>query len=252
MMLPIASCTDYEALQEPELTMDTYHGTLLEFLEDKTSGRGVAFDSLLYLLEQYPDVKETLSDPQGNATLFAVPNECFASAFGTLNAYRQNNKLGNNLALKDFMIAPFTVIDTLITRPDTPLADTTYIYRKYNYKAQVDSLLCRYIFPEAILSDAVISEGGAIEQMSFLFNHRMQLKASRGNASGATALGKKQLQLIEMNGSKLQAQWVTGQVQQMDIKASNGIIHILSPLHEFGFNETLYKFKDYGNERETK
>lgn len=246
----VTACSDYEAVPTPGVTAETYEGSLLDYLSATHADPELRFDSLLYLIEQYPDVKEALTASTGDVTLFAVPDRCFSSAISTLNSYRKSHKLGRDLALRDFMIAPFTVVDTLIDRPGSTFADTTYVERKYDYKEQIDSLLCRYILPQAVNSDLVISQGGAIEYASFKFGHTVQLNAGRGSASGAINLGGKYLELIEMNGSKLQANWIIGKVQQLDVETATGTLHILSPNHEFGFNEVLKKFGYYGNEKE--
>lgn len=246
------ACNDYEAVPTSETVTESYQGSLLDYLSESHADPEMRFDSLLYLIEQYPDIKEMLTATGSKATLFAIPNRCFSSAISTLNSYRKNYKLGRELALKDFMIDPFTVVDTLIDSPGTIFADTTYIERKYDYKEQLDSLLCRYILPQEVTSHIVIDDGGAVEYASFKFGHSMQLNAGRGNASGAVNLGGRFLELIEMNGSKLQANWITGKVQLLDVKTTTGILHILSPDHEFGFNEFLKKFGYYGNEKENK
>lgn len=247
-VLNVTSCQDYEAVSQPAVVAKTYDGTLLDYLSEGNAGPDIRFDSLLYLIDRLPGLKDSLSSPSGNLTLFVVPDRSFELSLKTLNSYRESYKLGKALSLRDFMIEPFTVTDTVIKYPGTSFADTTYVDRKYDYRGQVDSLVCRYIFSQGISTDSIIALGGDGELESLKYERNMYMTSARGTASGASDLGLKYLNLIETNNSKLQAQWVTAAVSEMDIKATNGWIHVISPRHEFGFNEVLKKFKDYGNE----
>ena len=176
--------------------------------------------------------------------------QSFSSSLGTLNSFREDYRLGRNLSLKDFMIDPVIVEDTLIEHPNTSQADTTITKRVYDYRGMIDSLVCRYIFEGEYAFDNISNNGGEVEIASLKFGHTMYLESGRYAASGAIGIGGKYLNLIETNSSKLQTQWVTAGVERQDIRVTNGWIHILVPRHEFGFNEMVKRFQNYGNEDE--
>lgn len=248
LMSAIASCQKFEVVSGDAVTKTVYDGTLLDYLRE--GGQGETFDSLLYLIDEIPGLKDSLTASDKSYTLFAISDHSFTAALKTLNAFRRDFKLGGELALKDLMIEPFVVIDTIISYPGTSYADSTYIEYHYNYRAQVDTLVRRYLFNAEVTTASLSAQEGEAELLSSKYDYSMYLQTGRDAASGALELGTPYLKLVDTNGSKLPAQWVTADVQSVDIVTTNGWLHVLSPRHEFGFNKIVKYFQNYGNEYE--
>lgn len=52
----------------------------------------------------------------------------------------------------------------------------------------------------------------------------------------------------DMKNSQVKDNWNRVSTVWNDVYTNNGIIHILSPQHSFGFDEFIYVFNNYGNE----
>lgn len=245
----LTACTDYTQSLPDSLPEHTYEGTILDYLKNPDS-KDVKFDSLLRIIDEIPEIKNELNAPGKNMTLFVPTDESVRDAISTLNNYRKSNKIGSPVYLSDIMIEPFSVQDTSIVYNRFTLeSDTTYSQRKFDYMAQLDSLVSKYCFAEALTSDYVEAAGGSIRANAMRFGMDMAVEAGRYDASGISGAGNKFLYLIELNGSNLQASWTYSEVTGMDIKASNGTIHILSTNHQFGFNQFTSKFSQRGTEK---
>lgn len=251
-MSTVISCQQIEAVSEDAVTSAVYDGTLTDYLEAGGLEGNASFDSLLYLIDQIPGLKDSLNAPDKTYTLFAIPDQSFKTALQTLNSFRHDYKLGGDLSLKDLMIEPFVVNDTTIAFPDTEFADTTIVIRRYDYRAQMDSLVRCYLFNSEVTAAQLSADEGEAEIPSSLYGHSMYVQTGRDAASGALNLGTTYLKLIDTNGSKLPALWVTAEVKSADIRAKNGWLHLLSERHEFGFNKMVKYFQNYGNEYEKK
>lgn len=259
-ILCFSSCEDDESVttiqpQEQELS---YSGTVLDFISQANGYEGMHFDSLLYVVQNVEGIADSLSQTNHEVTLFAVPNESFVAAHQSLALYRKSMKLdegthpvteasqGADVNLKDLMIEPFEVVDTVISyNPVAVSYDTAYVHRQYDYRESLRQLAGRYVFMQSLPTSAII-DGTAYKSM---FSHEMNLQFTYQDASGMVNAGKKAFQLVETRGSKQQAVWVKAEVSVCDVKCSNGYVHILAPRHEFGFNEITSYFGNYGNEK---
>lgn len=106
------SCQEYEIGEVPttKAATETYEGTLYAYLADKDAHPQVTFDSLLFLIDSLPGLKDSL-ERHVPMTVFAIPDPCFEKAMYALNRYRSSYELGDELSLKDFLIEPFTSSD---------------------------------------------------------------------------------------------------------------------------------------------
>lgn len=250
-VLTMVSCQDYETDEyQVGKVSEYYEGTLYDYLADKSAHPNVTFDSLLFLADRLPALKDSL---QGRKvlTLFAVTDKSFELAFRGLNLYRNAYGKGRHLAMEDLLIEPFTVIDTIVRQVSTEEYDTVYVSRHYDYRKQLDSMVCCYMF-DGGYSMSDIQKLDATEIPCISYGHLMRLEAGRGNASGAEGLGARYMCLIETWNSKVTTTWVKAGVENPDIKTTNGWLHILSGEHEFGFNGIEQTFYDYGNEKSKK
>ena len=241
--------------QEQELS---YSGTVLDFISQADGYEGYRFDSLLYVVSNIKGMADSLSQTNHGVTLFAAPDESFAAAHQALVLYRKSQKLdegthplteaslGADVNLKDLMIAPFEVIDTVIGyNPVAATIDTSYVHRHYDYQENLRQLAGRYVFMKYLSTSGVI-DGAAYKS---LFDHEMNLQFASQDASGMVNAGRQAFQLVETRGSKQQAVWVKAEIAVCNVKCSNGYVHILAPRHEFGFNEITSYFANYGNEK---
>lgn len=238
----LTSCTDYEEGPSASAPVLSYDGTVLDFIDHTTDYNGMTFDSLSYIINTIPGLRDTLNRSGQDYTLFLASDESVARALTTLNRFRSDYGLGRNLSLKDFMIEPFTVIDTVIT--GTIVLDTTVVNRNYDYRGKLDTLVMRYAFAQKITS--ATAAGNLYYSLG---ERQMKIDYAFHDASGLANAGTPYMQLIDLRNSKQEALWVKADVKVYDIFCSNGVIHILSPEHEFGFNDIITDFKDYGNER---
>lgn len=244
------SCQQYETDASGKVKDFSYNGTLYAYLSDKTAHPEATYDSLLYLVNKLPGLKDSLENTKHEFTLFAVSDKSFGNALNALNRLRQTNEKGRNLSLKDFLIEPFTVTDTVITQiSSSGLMDTTIVTRRYDYRSQMDSLVCRYIYDKPYTTSSIMEIGNAIEAADVKYNENLRIEVGRYAASGVVSSGMRYMSLVETGGSKLTTSWVKAGVSQYDVKAVNGWIHILQPNHEFGFNEMETLFQNYGNEK---
>lgn len=245
------ACQDYESVVSyTPVTEDHYEGTLLEFLSDKSADRsGHTFDSMLIIIDAIPGLREELEKEDGYFTLFAVPDECFERSFKQLNAYRANKNLGGEVSLDDLLVEPFTVEDTIINRGDR--IDTLITRYNYDYRAQLDSLFCRYIFTGMNDTKKILGEDDHSLSVESLKNrYQMNMACYFLPSSGIVSGGTMAFKFSDMNESKLSERWETTDVIQHDIYAHNAVIHIITEQHTFGFDKFIYYFKNRGNEYE--
>lgn len=243
------SCQEYEAGEVlPEHTAtEAYNGVVYGYLADESAHPQVTFDSLLFLIDHLPGLKDTL-EHRAPLTFFAIPDPCFDKALYALNRYRSSYGLGRELSLQDFLIEPFTVLDTIIRQITVEEFDTIVVARHFDYRRQLDSLLCSYCFNGEYTMQRVSGVGGAMEPYALGFGHQMRIEANRVSASGAEKLGSRYMRLVETFGSKVMTQWVNADVSTFNVATSNGWVHVLSEEHEFGFNRFEELFYNYGNE----
>ena len=238
------ACTQEDEIKPVEQPTEelTYDGSVLDFIQQDGGYQGCSFDSLNYAVTHLEGLQDALTGD--SVTLFAVSDKSFDLAENILEKFRITNDKGNRLSLDDLMIEPFEVVDTLITiDPLTKETDTAYVHHQYDYRESLRQLVGRYIFKQTLTLNNVT------EATYFsLFQHQMNIVIPRSDAGGLSEAGDATLQLVETSGSKLQTSWVRANVIY-SIRCRNGYVHILSPLHEFGFNEINSYFSNYGNEK---
>jgi len=184
-----------------------YDGTVLQYLEAQPS----VFDSLVLVLDRLPHLRASLNDASRSLTMFAVTNRSFEIAVTAMNNARR-----------------------LSGRPPLYLEDIA--------RHELDSLVSRYIFTDtydiAFLSP--YEEGQTVESIGF--GYEMNLQYNVTNASGLVGGGQQQILFSDVNRSIFQRYWKRVNTASVDLKTRNGIIHVLSPSHDFGFNKLTTKF----------
>lgn len=178
-----------------------YQGNSYEFL---TSQDGL-YDSLLFVINRIgPQFKTSLESD--NLTLFAPTNQSFEIALNNLNELRKSqHKTSLNL----------TNISAI----------------------ELDTLLCRYIIPQVIVTDSLSVFTDGVSLPSFRYDYDMNLKYQRLDASGYLKGGPQEIVYSDPKNSIFERYWVTTYTTSVNIHTDNGVVHLLSGGHEFGFGE---------------
>ena len=145
-----------------------------------------------------------------------------------LNTYREQKKQGKALFLKELLIEPFDVEIEIPNKddPENPIIEI----RHYDYRACVDTLLCRYIFTGKYDTKKIIEAQESLSLESYKYKYQMNVSCTRQTASGIVGEGVRSFTLS-------------------DIYTRNAVIHLLTNQHNFGYDKFINYFKDYGNEK---
>ena len=124
------------------------------------------------------------------------------------------------------------------------------IYIDYEYKSQMDSLLCRYMVP-GLYDTEQLSTSSSVEGqfVQGLHSYRMSLFYRRLPASGFINGGPKDITFYDMGNTLDKDKWEPAKVLWTDIYAKNGVIHVMVPQHEFGFDKFIHYFRNLGHEK---
>lgn len=245
------SCQNYESMDLTDFDGNNkYDGTVWDYLQEGETNLELRFDSLKHVISANADLQTLLDDENARLTLFAIPDECFTSVLNTLNMYREKNNLGAPLTLDSLLTKDEIIIhDTIVSGINN--RDTIFNDRIYNYPKEMRELACRYLFDTMYDTNTIEADGGEIIAESYDYSYNMGITASRHAAEGAVASGIRFMVFSDCNNSQLTSRWTQSDVVCFDIRAKNGIVHVLSTGHEFGFDEFVTRFNNFGNEYET-
>ncbi|MFD2581241.1 hypothetical protein ACFSR6_01980 [Pedobacter vanadiisoli] len=185
-------------------TVQNFKGSAIDYLKSKPN----TFDSLLLVLNRFPDIKDSLTNRQ--VTLFAPVNENFAAAVKYLNQTRK-------------------------AKGKKP------VYLSNADPTELLFMLSKYIIRGNNTTDIYAGSVDGISLNTVLSNYPMHIKAIKENASGFVGGGATTLEYSDMFGSSIQLNWVTTNTNAINIKTNNATINILTPLHNFGFDEFTYR-----------
>lgn len=249
----LVSCRDYDSpYSENAVGVNRYNGTVLDYLEEGDLVNKLQFDSMLFVIDSIPGFRASLEE-SSELTIFAVPNTCFKTAITALGNFREDMSRPP-VFLKDLMIEPFTVEDTLIVPaemlPDGTIipADTSFIYRDFDYRSQLERMTCKYIFNESIDTEKIKVNTNGMEMISFKYEDELNAKYEQMPASGILEGGNQRLAFSDMNGSTLESDWISTYTRTIDIHTTNGIIHVITTGHFFGYDDFIADFKNLGYE----
>lgn len=185
-------------------TVQNFKGSAIDYLKSKPN----TFDSLLLVLNRFPEIKDSLTNRP--VTLFAPVNENFAASVKYLNQTRK-------------------------AKGKAP------IYLSTADPAELLFMLSKYIIRGNNTTDNYAGSVDGISLNTVVSNYPMHIKAIRENASGFVGGGATTLEYSDMFGSSIQLNWVTTNTNAINIKTNNATINILTPLHNFGFDEFTYR-----------
>ena len=185
-------------------TVQTFKGSAMDYLKSKPN----TFDSLLLVLDRFPVIKDSLTNKQ--ITLFAPVNENFVASVKYLNQIRKSE-------------------------------GKSPIYLSTADPVELLYMLSKYIIRGNNTTDAYANSVDGISLNTIVSNYPMHIKAVKANASGFVGGGATTLEYSDMYGSTIQLNWVTTNTNAVNIKTNNATINILTPLHNFGFDEFTYR-----------
>jgi len=204
--LSFASCKKSESPYYDYVnTVQTFNGSALDYIKAQPKG---TFDSLLLVLDRYPFLKDSLTNAK--VTLFAPVNKNFEAAVKYLNIARKSQgKTPVYLANADFN--------------------------------ELGVMMCKYIIRGNRNTDAYISNVDGMLLNCIVINYPMHIKYTKANSSGFVQGGPTGLNFSDTFGSIFTTEWVTTTTNAVNIKTNNATINILTPLHNFGFDEFTYR-----------
>jgi hypothetical protein len=240
-----------------EAGMSSFNGTIYEYLQQGDRRLEMTFDSLLYLLDndvsnsdsllKFKEMKGCLQDEQGEYTLLAAPDSCFVNALDRLNRYRGLKDPENNDTLS---LTKLLTYRKEIDRYDELNPTIVISTDVYEYKYHLEAMACRYVLSGRYDTETIEATFGEGQIMFSLFHdYRMYLACRRLPASGLVGAGIKELTYYDMLNTLQQDEWMWTKAVWMDIHAKNGVIHVLTPSHEFGYGQFIENFKNYGYEK---
>src|SRR5699024_3559769 len=101
-----------------------------------------------------------------------------------------------------------------------------------------DTLLRRYILSGIVNSDSLNYADG-VELTTMSYGYKVNGKRIEVNASGVVGGGPYEIIYSDMKDSRFIKDWSRSETQTIDIKTSNGMVHILEDRHLFGFNSFI-------------
>lgn len=144
------------------------------------------------------------------------------------------------------LIEPFSIEIPLYDYPESPV-----FTRDFDYRGQVDSLFCRYLFSGKYDTDEIEKEtGGEISIESLRYKYEMNITCIQHAASGIVGGGSRSLEFSDMNESQLKEMWGSTDVVWKDIYTRNALVHILTGEHMFAFNKFINYFYNLGHEED--
>lgn len=199
-----SGCQKESIYHDYENTIKEYDGTALQYLQAQKN----TFDSLLFVLNRLPDLKDSLS--KNNITVFAPTNQSFQAAIKNLNIERKAQGKGL-MYLKDCDVA------------------------------ELDILTTRYILRGTRTTESYAPFADGLNLISIKYAYPMHVQYNKLNASGFVGGGPQSIIFSDPKGSIFEKNWENANTNAVNIKTKNAIVNILAPLHDYGFNEFVIR-----------
>lgn len=186
-------------------TQQTFNGSAMDYLKAQPKG---TFDSLLLVLNRYPSLIDSLTNQK--VTLFAPVNKNFEAAVKYLNITRKNEGK-----------AP--------------------VYLSTADPIELGYMMCKYIIRGNRNTDAYINSVDGMLLKNIVIGYQMHIKYVKLSSAGYVSGGPATLNFSDTFGSIFTNYWVTTTTNAVNIKTNNATINILTPIHNFGFDEFTYR-----------
>ncbi len=202
LSIGMVACKKNSIYYDYQSNVKEFDGNVLQYLQAQPN----TYDSLLLVLDLLPDLKDSLVNNQ--VTLFAPTNESFRVAVRNLNIERaKENK------------APMYLSDCALE--------------------QLDTLTTRYILRGKMTTDTYAPFVDGTTYKSLKSGYRMHVLYDKINASGFVQGGPRSVVYSDPKNNIFTKYWQRSNTNAVNIVAKNGVINILAPLHDFGFNEFI-------------
>lgn len=188
---------------------NVYDGDIFSYIESKPG----VYDSLVVILDRLPAIKDSLRSHENDYTLFAINNRSIELALASLNNVRkQSNK------------APLYLEDLAID--------------------ELEHIVCRYIFKGNVHSDSIneLKDGTYIYGLKY--GYQMHAQYNETAATGLVGFGPQEIIFSDTNSSIFHLYWVRTNTVSINVKTDNGLVHMLTPGHDFGFNKFITAFNN--------
>lgn len=186
-------------------TQQTFRGSAIDYLKAQPKG---TFDSLLLVLNRYPFLIDSLTNQK--VTLFAPVNKNFEAAVKYLNITRKNE-------------------------------GKVPVYLSNADRDELGYMLCKYIVRGSKTTDAYIDNVDGMLVKNIVIDYQMHVKYVKLSSAGYVDGGAATLNFSDTYGSIFTDYWVTTTTNAVNIKTNNATINILTPIHNFGFDEFTYR-----------
>ncbi|PST82431.1 ATP/GTP-binding protein [Pedobacter yulinensis] len=196
--LSFSGCQKDGGYYDPEPIQGQFEGNTYQYLKSKPG----VFDSLIKVIDRM-GLQATLSD--SNVTLFAIANPSFQLSLTNLNRLRR-------------------------------ASDKDPLFLSNIDGVQLDTMASYYIVRGSLPTDSMLLQDGK-NLRSVRFGYPMHAKVTRRSASGQTGAGPEVIDFSNTKKSQFIRYWAGATTASNNIRTRNGIVHILSQDHLFGFDE---------------
>ncbi len=201
MIAAVSSCEKVDnTYKDYQKNAGVFNGNTLTYLQAQNG----VFDSLLLALNRLPELKQKVQND--TVTLFAPTNESFKLVLNNINQAR-----------KDLIPAK------------APVSISTI-----NLEV-LDTFLSRYMLIDKRTTANVTNFTDGLPFPAVKYNYEMHIQLQQTSASGFLNGGPKILIFSDPKKSVFVRNWIRVETTTVDIKTNNGIVHILSTGHDFGF-----------------
>ncbi|GGE30272.1 discoidin domain-containing protein [Sphingobacterium cellulitidis] len=198
-LILVSGCAKDKGYYNEVVKKVTYDGTVLEYLQSKPG----VFDSLLQVLNRTK--MNTVLSGNDKITFFAPTNQSFQLAIENLNNTRKES--------------------------DKPLEYLANVDLKH-----LDTMMAQYIIKGLFPADSMKLKDG-IQLQDYKYKRVMNAKLKTATSSGFEDGGPKVIEYSDTKNSQFTRNWVTATTASINIEAKNGMIHVISSNHVFGFND---------------
>lgn len=194
----VCSCAKDEGYYGRRNPNEGFNGTVLAYLESKPG----VYDSLLRVVRRL-GLEDVLRD--STITVFAPSNASFQLALTNLNNLRKRT-------------------------------DKDPEYLENVDKVQLDTMVAQYIIRGRYTSDSLRTKDG-LRLFSTRFGYPMHARLNDNSSSGFINGGPNSIQFSDTKRSLFERDWISTTTGSVNIQASNGVVHVLTPDHVFGFDD---------------
>lgn len=196
--LLVLSCAKDNGFYKHQLQKTRFDGDIYTYLKSKPG----VYDSLIKVVDRVGLDQVLVND---GVTLFAPTNESFELAIRNLN----------NIRLK---------------------ADKSRLFLSDVEYEQLDTMMSQYIIQGKVTGDSLASKDGK-SLRDFRYGYPMHGKLTESYSSGYVYGGPSVIEFSNTKRSSFLRNWVTTNTASINIETDNGVVHVLSPDHVFGFND---------------